>query len=294
MKTVRPDFYDEFKCIADKCRHSCCIGWEIDIDENSYEYYKTVKGKLGEDLRNNICAEPEPHFCLGENERCPFLEKSGLCRLITELGEESLCDICAEHPRFYNYFDDREEMGLGLCCEEAARLLLEGKDSLKLLSDEEWVDEDEEVRNNIFQILSMNDMEMSQRFALVMEYFHEPFNMHDLSKLADKLLKLERLDESWTDKLLILKEQGAGLELDEQLSHIRYERLCQYFVYRHMLEADEYAPVLEFCILATEIIAALDLLCGFDIEHTRLFSSEIEYSDENIDKILEELGKTEQ
>ena len=123
MKTVRPDFYDDFKCIADKCRHSCCIGWEIDIDSDSYEYYMGIEGKLGEDLRKNISADSEPHFCLCENERCPFLECNGLCRLINELGEESLCDICAEHPRFYNYFDDREEMGLGLSCEEVARLL---------------------------------------------------------------------------------------------------------------------------------------------------------------------------
>ena len=28
-----PDYYKEFQCIADQCEHSCCIGWEIDVDD---------------------------------------------------------------------------------------------------------------------------------------------------------------------------------------------------------------------------------------------------------------------
>ena len=38
MKLIAPDYYNKFSCIADKCRHSCCVGWEIDIDENTNEY----------------------------------------------------------------------------------------------------------------------------------------------------------------------------------------------------------------------------------------------------------------
>ena len=30
MTVTVPSYYKDFKCIADKCRHSCCIGWEID------------------------------------------------------------------------------------------------------------------------------------------------------------------------------------------------------------------------------------------------------------------------
>ena len=35
MLTVRPDFYDDFHCLASACRHSCCVGWEIDVDAES-------------------------------------------------------------------------------------------------------------------------------------------------------------------------------------------------------------------------------------------------------------------
>ena len=26
-----PSYYKTFQCIADKCEHSCCIGWEIEL-----------------------------------------------------------------------------------------------------------------------------------------------------------------------------------------------------------------------------------------------------------------------
>ena len=32
MIRVRPSFADRFACTASRCAHSCCIGWEIDID----------------------------------------------------------------------------------------------------------------------------------------------------------------------------------------------------------------------------------------------------------------------
>ena len=43
-----------------------------------------------------------------------------LCRTILTLGEEKLCNICTEHPRYYEWFGSVKEGGIGLCCEEAA------------------------------------------------------------------------------------------------------------------------------------------------------------------------------
>ena len=45
-----PSYYKTFQCIADKCEHSCCIGWEIDIVEDSYDYYMGIEGAFGERL----------------------------------------------------------------------------------------------------------------------------------------------------------------------------------------------------------------------------------------------------
>lgn len=43
-----PDYFKEFSCIAGACKDSCCLGWEIDIDEDSYEYYKSLPGEIGD------------------------------------------------------------------------------------------------------------------------------------------------------------------------------------------------------------------------------------------------------
>ena len=57
MKLYAPSYYKDFKCIADKCAHNCCIGWEIDIDEISLEKYKSLKNGYGPTIMNSISLE---------------------------------------------------------------------------------------------------------------------------------------------------------------------------------------------------------------------------------------------
>ena len=70
MLFVKPDFYDKFSCIADRCRHSCCLGWEIDIVEDSLKRFMAVEGEFGQYMRRNIALEPEisrlPYLRLAE------------------------------------------------------------------------------------------------------------------------------------------------------------------------------------------------------------------------------------
>lgn len=44
MKVMTPHYYKDFRCIAGACTDTCCAGWDVDVDKNSYKYYKTVKG----------------------------------------------------------------------------------------------------------------------------------------------------------------------------------------------------------------------------------------------------------
>ena len=103
-------------------------------------------------------------------------------------------------------------------------------------------------------------------------------------------LSLERLDDSWTAELLRLKtfECFSVPELTE------YEQLLVYFLYRHVprcyddLDADS---KLLFAVLSTQIIGTL---AGSDreriIELARMYSAEIEYSDENAELIYDLLS----
>ena len=125
VQNAYPDYYPLFRCIADRCRHNCCIGWEIDVDGDSLAAYDQIGGEMGERLHKCIDRSGEmPHFILDEHERCPFLNGKNLCDLILYGGEGMLCQICTDHPRYRSFFSERTEIGVGLCCEEAARLIL--------------------------------------------------------------------------------------------------------------------------------------------------------------------------
>lgn len=165
MKYHKPSFFDQFKCIGSACTDTCCAGWEIEVDETTAEGYLAEKGEFGDRLRQEIGTEPGEYFFQLKNNRCPFLNKENLCDIFINLGEERLCDICREHPRFYNWFGDYTEVGLGLCCEEAERLLFSDSkpltfveevhtDASDLLDDEsEECEQMLEERKAIFSIL---------------------------------------------------------------------------------------------------------------------------------------------
>ena len=144
MKVFAPDYYSGFRCIAGACRHSCCEGWEIDVDPETLKRYRTMEGPLGAKLRSCIAADPEPHFMLSARERCPFLTDQNLCEIILKAGEDALCQICADHPRFRNYWSDRIEIGLGMACEEAARLILTSPHPIRLVPAAEAAEEQPE------------------------------------------------------------------------------------------------------------------------------------------------------
>ena len=126
----RPSYYRQFRCIGSDCTDNCCIGWEIDIDPETLASYQRTSGAFGQRLRDSIALSPpdseeNPHFILDSAERCPFLNDKNLCDIFIHLGESHLCQICTDHPRFYTWLSDGREEGIGLCCEAAARLILQ-------------------------------------------------------------------------------------------------------------------------------------------------------------------------
>jgi len=104
MKQYIPSYYRNFQCIAQKCKDNCCIGWDIMIDQQSYEQYQKVVTPFKKRLNEGIIQEEEPKFYMNEDGRCAFLNENNLCDIYIQLGEEALCDICTEHPRFHNAY----------------------------------------------------------------------------------------------------------------------------------------------------------------------------------------------
>ncbi|MBR2053610.1 MAG: flagellin lysine-N-methylase, partial [Clostridia bacterium] len=207
MKYYVPDYYAQFRCIADRCKHSCCIGWEIDIDPGTLETYRTLPGDVGEALRRSIVETEEgAHFRLTKDERCPMLMENGLCRLICAHGEESLCQICADHPRFRNFFPNRTEMGLGLCCEAAAELILRQTEKVQLIcpdQTDETAPDDETTaflafRDQLIATAQNRSLPLKERMEQLLQAVS--FSMPGCDFLP-LYRSLEQLDPAW-DKLL--------------------------------------------------------------------------------------------
>lgn len=282
MKEVFPNYYKKFKCIANKCKHSCCVGWEIDIDKDTMDLYNSLEGEFADKIRKNIKGDV-PHFVLKEDDKCPFLNENGLCDIILKLGNEALCDICYLHPRFSNFYDDFTETGLGLCCEEAVRIILteNEKFSVSLPAHIENIDFFKE-RKEVFDVLQNRDITILERLKKLSEKYGLKFEFQN-DMLCDFYMSLERLDKSWEDELKKLKNADSITIFEREELQIFFEQLACYFIFRHFKSG------VGFALLSLWVIGMLCSSCEkydkmFDV--VRMYSSEIEYSEENIQKVI--------
>lgn len=307
MNILAPSYYPQFSCIADACRHTCCVGWEIDIDEESLAAYRQAEGPLGQRLREAIAEDPAPHFCLTAEERCPFLNDRNLCDLITEWGEEALCQICADHPRFRNDWADRTEIGLGLCCEAAGRLILSQPHPMTLIPVGEEAEPEEEdlreqalraFRDEALSLVGNDALPLRQRLEKLLERSGAADPGEEMGVWAARFLPLERLDPVWGEFLERLSRHPAGADAESgMLPESWFARAAEYFLYRHLpgaVEDDRLEARTAFAVLSTRFLQALSVVTGAKtledvVELARLYSSEIEYSDENLETILEQL-----
>jgi len=287
MKEVFPNYYEKFKCIADKCKHSCCIGWEIDIDEDTMDLYHSLEGEFADRIRGSIAGDV-PHFVLDEGDRCPFLNQSGLCEIICKLGDGAICDICYLHPRFSNFYDDFTETGLGLCCEEAARIILTEEEKFDIALPASAKNQAFfKKRKEVFDILQNRAMTVYDRLKNVAEKYGLKFEFSN-EELYDFYMSLERLDKSWENQLEKLKSPDCAYIFKREDLQIFFEQLACYFIFRH------FESGVGFALLSCWVLGFICSACeGIEqmLEVARMYSSEIEYSEENLEKIKQYLDK---
>ena len=286
MKIYAPKYYENFKCIAEKCNHSCCIGWGIDLDKVTLEKYTSLLNCYGEMIRNTISFDNTPCFKLDEHKCCPHLNCKGLCNIIINCGEEYISDICREHPRFYNYTNKGKELGIGLSCEAACSIILSSDNFDQIV--EIGNDTDEilecsfnalEYRDIIFRMLKNDSMLICEKVDMIYDYFDVFLYKFYFPEVTSKL---EYLYEE--NRLLISKAEV--LEWNDDISE-ELTRILGYFVYRHSSDACDFYDFfasLSFAIFCTGLISTL--ATKENIENiARIVSEEIEYSQENTDYI---------
>ncbi len=307
MKTYAPNYYEKFHCIADKCRHSCCIGWDVYIDDETLEKYETMGGEIGDRVRSRL-RERDDGICfeMCEGGKCPMLNERGLCDIILEKGDSAISEICREHPRFYNFFSDRTEAGLGLSCEEAARIILSQteKFSLILLDDDEneekIAERDEKFfafREKIFDVLQNREIPLDERARKMLAVAGAKFPRKNSREWVGILRGLEIMDPAWEKELGALCAPCIGGDVSEH--DTAFENLLVYFIYRHTADSfdeTELAARVGFAYLGYIVIRAMCAAkksstgaCTFEdlCDFARRYSAEIEYSPANTSTLIE-------
>lgn len=282
---IIPDFYERFRCKADACQHTCCRGWEIDIDDVTADYYQQLEGPLGDAIRQHIAQGPDGwHFCLTDEGNCPFLRPDGLCRLIRQAGDDILCDICALHPRFFQVVcdgsgQDIELGGVGLCCEAACKLLLSGTGSLTFCDSESG-----RIVGSLSQLLNRLGYPVPRSGLR----YRPATTQKSYERLLAVLSRTEPIDDTWTAQLKALQAElprlTGILSTRNQADDGRYQRVYEYILYRQLEAfADVPADVLAtYTRRNTDFVALTTAATGELPEAIRRWSEQIEYDTDNV------------
>ena len=278
MKFRAPMYYKQFKCIGEKCKHNCCLaGWEIEIDDKTAEFYRSVSGDFGDKLRDCIdfgsfvksnrqfissdndqpdkseCNDTNNltnintcnHFILNKDGSCPFLNQHGLCDIIINLGEDKLCQICTEHPRYYEWFKGVKEAGVGLCCEEAGRIILSNTAPFSTyevdVDDEDCDEYDDEIyeylckcRDKITRYLDCDELDLMDKIKNVLWY--------------GNMIQLDLDSGLLDDEDIVEVESYDGCSKDNTFNNkLNYEKIIK-FLCNLEPNNENWIPYLENCL----------------------------------------------
>jgi len=311
MQISKPSYYDAFRCIASACPDSCCKEWDVQVDDASAAYYRSLPGPLGDRLRQVLKEEDCGTVMTIENGRCPMWQTDGLCRIQSELGEQALCRVCRDFPRLRHDYGDFVELGLELSCPEAARLIFSATPLPPVLEAVAGGEEPEydleamavlkQTRSQALSLLAL-PRPVGQRLAMLLLYgyqaqaeldgqepvafepdaalasateFAKPGNIRDIAAFFQTL---EILTPNWT----ALLGCAAPASLAEQAIP-----LAGYLIDRYWLQAvSDYDLVcrVKFIIVACLLVSSLP---GSFPENAQLFSKEIENNVDNVESILD-------
>ncbi len=313
MKTL--NCFKNFKCLAKECKNNCCIGWEIGIDSETEKLYREGTGEFFDRIRENITDKSPCRFIMDKEGRCPFLNSENLCDIIINLGEDKIPYICKNHPRFYEWVDERCEMGIGLACEEGTRILLspdadtslelceikgEGLSRILTLS-----------REKIFEIIKSKSVPFKDRLIALLDFACELDDMifsEDYEEIPDFLKNFKinpclyekkditkdfievfkgliPIDREWTSFINNLPLKAGKINKEDI---IKYENLTVYFIFRYFLKGiydNDILSKVKLSVISVIFLATISPT----VYNVSLFSRELEYSEENLDFIISEI-----
>lgn len=292
-----PSFYKDFKCIAGACPDSCCQGWEVDADEKSLEYYKTLSGEIRQKIDSVLTKDEFGNtiFRLADKKRCPFLNNENLCDMHIAIGGEHTPYTCRTFPRFINDFGGTEEMGVSFSCPVASDMMFNLKEKITFTDEaNDRLPELNEIdaqtyfylvkaRKKAYEIVQNRDKHISDRLKELLEYgkeiqkdleeYKEGGNDIDFFEVFNNP---EVINQQWVEKVKNKKEKPIENEIFN-------EQIAMYFLFKYFLTA-----VYDYDVLSKIKMAIVGVLIvtyfGEESWVIHLWSKETEHSQYNMDR----------
>jgi lysine-N-methylase len=141
---LTPKYVTQFQCAGGDCPDTCCMGWTISVDRDTFQDYRRVthptlkpliKTHLVQLDKDSIANHGKFNLA-SSGSHCGMQTTQGLCGIQQNLGEDALSDTCYIYPRTVFKVTDRFEQCLTLSCPEAARLALTQDDAFEFVSTE--------------------------------------------------------------------------------------------------------------------------------------------------------------
>lgn len=210
MRRVRPDYYEKFQCIADRCTITCCQEWKIGVDnETNRKWKKLLPPDTVVDKKKNLSAYTVKKdgmrvIALDEKHRCPFLNEEKLCRLLCTYTNRVLSDTCTQFPREVHRFSTHEEETLMPCCPAVIDIWKDAKEIVFPKVDREYKNHLFVIREHMMELLEdstqrLEDqlkqgfyilLELNKQDSLTMQLVNEYFSGESVAQLREAIAQI--------------------------------------------------------------------------------------------------------
>ncbi|NKF08736.1 flagellin lysine-N-methylase [Clostridium gasigenes] len=219
--------YDKFNCIADKCKFTCCEGWDVSIDTDTYNKWEKENDKV-DYIFNNVkikkCGSKTEYFIDKETgEACPFLDKQGLCQIVKGHGEGYLSLTCHTFPRIENIFEDRKELSLSCACPEVVELMGSIAGKINIISEKDTNLKSHllelRIREALINIINQENFLLEDKLIISFEMLLTTLENKNIRE--DTLLeKIEKYNKGEYIQKLIATYNEIELNTDDSIEEI--------------------------------------------------------------------------
>ncbi len=242
--SLQPELGSDFQCVAQKCALSCCVGWNVALDKETYRQYKN-DADLAQNITKKVHGISRSSQAFGTIKRnaggeCSMLTPEGLCSVQKSLGEKALSKTCGTFPRENFHFHNLNVRSFSTTCPEVARLTVASEEAMKLV--DQPMAKKGESRQYIFRRGSFSSNQKNLFFAIYNFFSTSSLPMWKKVIAARSVISAvdesARLSEGHFSAILFEKQLElslAELELDPTL--IQWECLVPPIIERSLLNS---------------------------------------------------------